>query len=59
MLVVGRRGMGAVLSTLLGSVSLYCVHHASCPVVVINDPAERAPEPSLRATAPLTPGPLL
>jgi nucleotide-binding universal stress UspA family protein len=60
MLVVGRRGLGAVLTTLLGSVSLYCVHHAACPVVVINDPAaEKVPAPSLRSTAPITPGPLL
>jgi len=60
LLVVGRRGLGSVMATLLGSVSLYCVHHASCPVVVINDPAA-APEPehSLRSSAPITPGPLL
>ncbi|HEX6345919.1 universal stress protein [Umezawaea sp.] len=60
LLVVGRRGLGAAMATLLGSVSLYCVHHASCPVVVINDPAaaEPVPEPSLRSTEPITPGPL-
>jgi nucleotide-binding universal stress UspA family protein len=60
LLVVGRRGLGAVMAALLGSVSLYCVHHASCPVVVINDSAvDRVPEPSLRSSAPITPGPLL
>jgi nucleotide-binding universal stress UspA family protein len=58
LLVVGRRGLGAVMAAMLGSVSLYCVHHASCPVVVVNDP-DAVPEPSLRSTAPTTPGPLL
>ena len=60
MVVVGRRGLGAVMATLLGSVSLYCVHHASCPVVVVNDPAaEPVHEHPLRSGAPITPGPLL
>ena len=60
LLVVGRRGLGAVMATLLGSVSLYCVHHASCPVVVINDPdGVPVPEHSLRSSALITPGPLL
>lgn len=60
LLVVGRRGLRSVMATLLGSVSLYCVHRASCPVVVINDPVvDRVPEPSLRFTAPITLGPLL
>ncbi|HTW20496.1 MAG TPA: universal stress protein [Mycobacteriales bacterium] len=34
-LVVGSQGHGAVSSLLLGSVSSYCVHHASCPIVVV------------------------
>ncbi|MDX8056505.1 universal stress protein, partial [Lentzea sp. BCCO 10_0798] len=38
MLVVGNRGRSAVAELLLGSVSAYCVHHASCPVVVIKAP---------------------
>ena len=40
LLVVGSRGRGGMRSTLLGSVALHCVVHASCPVLVVR------PEPS-------------
>jgi nucleotide-binding universal stress UspA family protein len=38
LLVVGARGLGPVLGTLLGSVSLQCVRHSTVPVVVVPMP---------------------
>ena len=37
LLVVGNRGHGGFASALVGSVSLYCVLHAHCPVLVLRD----------------------
>lgn len=42
LLVVGSRGLGAIVGTFLGSVSEHCVRHASCPVVVIRSVKDAA-----------------
>jgi nucleotide-binding universal stress UspA family protein len=39
LLVVGSRGHGGFVEALLGSIGQHCVHHATCPVVVIRDSA--------------------
>jgi len=37
LLVVGNRGFGGLAGALLGSTGQHCVHHATCPVVVIRE----------------------
>jgi nucleotide-binding universal stress UspA family protein len=36
LLVVGSRGHSGVTDLLIGSVSEYCAHHASCPTVIVH-----------------------
>ncbi|GAB2813807.1 universal stress protein [Lentzea nigeriaca] len=59
LLVVGSRGHGPLAEAVLGSVSSYCVHHASCPVVVLRAPKAEKERSVAEAAAPVTPGPLL
>jgi nucleotide-binding universal stress UspA family protein len=40
LLVIGSRGRGGFASAVLGSVSLACVLHSSCPVLVFRDGAD-------------------
>lgn len=35
LLVVGNRGHGGLADALIGSVSVRCLHHATCPVVIV------------------------
>jgi nucleotide-binding universal stress UspA family protein len=41
LLVVGHRGRGAMSSVLIGSVGLYCLLHANCPVTVVPAGSDR------------------
>lgn len=38
LLVVGNRGHSAFVDALIGSVSVRCLHHAACPVVIVRGP---------------------
>ena len=46
LLVVGSRGHGGFASAVVGSVSLYCVLHAHCPVLVLRDGSEGTTAPA-------------
>uniref|UniRef100_A0A7N0RIK8 UspA domain-containing protein n=1 Tax=Kalanchoe fedtschenkoi TaxID=63787 RepID=A0A7N0RIK8_KALFE len=41
LLVMSSRGLGAIKRAFLGSVSDYCVHHATCPILIVKPPKER------------------
>jgi nucleotide-binding universal stress UspA family protein len=45
LLVIGHRGRGSVASVLLGSVGLYCVLNARCPVTVVRPRTQVASDP--------------
>lgn len=40
LLVVGSRGHGELSGMMLGSVGLHCATHASCPVLIVHEPAD-------------------
>jgi nucleotide-binding universal stress UspA family protein len=42
LLVVGHRGRGGFASATLGSVSLHCVLHATCPVTIVRSTPQSA-----------------
>ncbi|RKP27970.1 hypothetical protein SYNPS1DRAFT_11889, partial [Syncephalis pseudoplumigaleata] len=38
-LIMGSRGLGVLKRTLLGSVSDYCAHNCSMPIIIVKMPA--------------------
>ncbi|CAL9079625.1 unnamed protein product [Musa textilis] len=43
LLVVGSRGLSKIRRAILGSVSDYCAHHATCPVLIVKPPKGNHP----------------
>jgi nucleotide-binding universal stress UspA family protein len=54
LLVVGSRGHGGFASMLLGSVSMQCALHATCPVTVVHSPEAHRERLHLRRHRPAT-----
>ncbi|WP_371799068.1 universal stress protein [Streptomyces sp. NBC_01707] len=52
LLVVGNRGHGGFAEALLGSVSQHCVHHATCPVVILRDDVNSRPPVTVEPNGP-------
>jgi nucleotide-binding universal stress UspA family protein len=44
LIMMGRRGLSGISEFLLGSVSNYVVHHASCSVLTVQQSVAKAPE---------------
>jgi nucleotide-binding universal stress UspA family protein len=57
LVVVGSRGHGGFVGSLLGSVSQHLVAHAPCPVVVVRHAKEPHPDDRLRDALDLSPLP--
>jgi nucleotide-binding universal stress UspA family protein len=58
LLVLGRHGHSWLAERLLGSVTAYCVRHATCPVVITPARKTVKAEEHHLVEAPATPGPL-
>jgi nucleotide-binding universal stress UspA family protein len=56
LLVVGSRGHGGFHSLLLGSTSIQCTMHATCPVTVVHSPEARRHRLRLRQEAQIVVG---
>lgn len=54
LLVVGSRGHGGFTSMLLGSVSLTCALHSTCPITVVHSAKEAAEQRTPAQAAPAT-----
>ena len=40
LVVMGSRGMGTLKRTFIGSTSDYCIHHLTCPVIIVKNKQE-------------------
>lgn len=57
MLVLGSHGRGRMATALVDSVAEYCIHNATCPVVVIPSVVTRTASAAVRAPDALFPQP--